>query len=305
MSRSDEMKRFLLNYPQEERISTFLLDFLWNEINVARNSEDYQLWVISPWIMDSRFDLSFKGGFQNLWPGFTKSSISLKQIFKKFLEYNSKIRIVCRPPHLLIPPQNFANFRDMKTTLDELDNLIDQVGKQKDNVVYVGAENEALKEKMSQTLLEIKKKMGYLRFFLDGLRHSCIGFSNVLTFIDDLVNFSPENIEVFFNYRLHAKIILGKYGGFIGSANLTHSGLNYNDEIMAYISDEKTIEKLREMCSNLALSPVDWWKKRADEYSVRREYERQLGIEKLTKIVNDKNLPSDVREALEIVGIIR
>jgi len=74
---------------------------------------------------------------------------------------------------------------------------------------------------------------------------------------------------------------------------------------MAYIADEQMLQELREICAYLAKSPDDWWKKRSSEYSVQREYERQIGIEELNKILNDRNLPTDVREALEIVGMIR
>ena len=85
------VKKILLNYPQDERISTFLLDFFWNELNIARNTEEYELWIVSPWITDSLLDLSAKGEFGNVWPGFSKSSIPLKSILQKFLEYDRKI----------------------------------------------------------------------------------------------------------------------------------------------------------------------------------------------------------------------
>ena len=299
------MKKFLLNYPQNERISTFLLDFFWNELNVARSTKNYELWLISPWITDSYLDLSSKGTFSDLWPGFTKSSLSLKQILKKFLEYDSKIKLVCLPPHSLVSPKNLSDFYEFKVILNEMDNLFKELDEQLEKMVCISSSQKILRERIVKRVSELKQRMSGLRNYLNRFRQNSKGYSDVLTFIYDLINFKPKNVDVYFNYRLHAKIILGKYGGFIGSANITNRGLNFNDEIFLYITDEELLEELRKICSYLARSENEWWKKRVDEYPAEYEYVRQIGRDKLMKIINDEDVPKDIKEIFEIIGILR
>ena len=80
----------------------------------------------------------------------------------------------------------------------------------------------------------------------------------VLSFIQDLKEYGGQFVEVSYNYRLHAKILVGKFGGFFGSANITHSGFNYNDELFAYLTEERSFEL--SIAKNLG-NESQWWRR--------------------------------------------
>jgi len=296
--------RFLLNYPQNERISTQLLDFFWSELVYARSMTDHELWIVSPWITESHFDLSVRGSYEDLWPGFTKSSIPLSFILKKFIDYQSTINIVCRPPHILVPAENLLAFHDTKTKFAQMEHLFEELNQLLGEIKYLTSNQRKLKVDIESVTMDLRRISGELRVFLDILRRASKGQSDTIAFIQDIKSYGHDRVNIYYNYRLHAKILLGKLGGFIGSANVTHSGFNFNDELLFYMTDKETLKVLRIIASRLAQFEGDWWKKKSSEYSLSYEYRRQVGDEALLKaIARSKELPDDIKEVLGLLGI--
>ncbi|MEM2111078.1 MAG: hypothetical protein QXX08_04275 [Candidatus Bathyarchaeia archaeon] len=295
--------RFLLNYPQSERISNSVLDFFLAELTYARSTSDHELWIVSPWITDSNFDLSYRGEFDDIWPGFTKSSISFSYILKKFIDYGSTINFVLRPPHILVPLSNLLAFLDTSEKLAQMEKSFDELSRLLGQIRCLSSDQRKKKTEIDKTFGELYSNASGLRFLLDGLRTAARGQSDVLAFIQDVKNYSSEQVQIFYNYKLHAKILLGKFGGFFGSANITHSGLNYNDELFAFVNDEESVHELLEIARKLAYSEDDWWKRKATRYSISYEYKRQLGGESFLLKVRSKEFPEELHEVLEILGI--
>lgn len=298
-------KSFLLNYPQNERISMKLLDFFLTELVYARSTKDHELWVVSPWITESNFDLSTRGNYEDLFPGFTKSSISLSQVLKKFIDFQTTINIVVRPPHLLVPIQNFLRFHNTKKKLVQIEQAFGKLGKLQEQIIPLSSSQKELKTRIENLTSEIEGLCGQLRVVLDIFRGFSKGQSRVISFIQDIYGYEPDRVNIYYNYRLHAKILLGKFGGFYGSANVTHSGFNYNDELFSYVTDEKEIEILRRISNTLAQSENEWWKKKLNRYSLWYEYRRRVGNETLLReIVTSKEFPSDMKEVLDLLGLL-
>ena len=296
--------KFILNYPQSERISTFILDFFLAELEYARSADDHELWIVSPWIYDFNFDLSTRGSYDNLWPGYTKSSISFSSILKKFLDYQSTINIVCRPPHKLVPFENFIIFHQTKERMTEIENLFDELLKLEENMKHLTSNQRKLKENILTLTEELRNACSELRFLLDFFRESAKGHSDVISFIQDIKQYEPNKVNIYYNSRLHAKILLGKVGGFFGSANITHSGFNYNDELFVYTAEKEVLDALHLIVTNLAQSEEFGWRKKSSDYSILYEYQKQTGnIELIREIARSDDLPEDLREVFEILGI--
>jgi hypothetical protein len=296
--------RFLTNYP--EKISTQILDFFLAELTYARFERDHELWLVSPWLTECNFDLSERGVYQDLWPGYGKSSISLSSILKKFIDYQSKINIICRPPHLLVPIENISLFYDTKKKMTHIENLFDLLGIMYDNIQDVTMSIKKLKSDIKELTSNIRSTFGELRIFLDILRRNALGQSDVIAFIKDVQNYNPDKVNIYYNYRLHAKILLGKTSGFFGSANITHSGFNFNDELFFYVTDQNILNELHNIAVQLAYQRGgEWWKKKSNEYSVLREYQRQL-IDKsvINEIKSSKDLPEELKVVLELLELI-
>jgi hypothetical protein len=296
--------RFLTNYP--EKISTQILDFFLAELTYARFERDHELWLVSPWLTECNFDLSERGVYQDLWPGYGKSSISLSSILKKFIDYQSKINIICRPPHLLVPIENISLFYDTKKKMTYIENLFDELGKMYDNIQDVNTAIKKLKSDIKELTSYIRSTFGELRIFLDILRRNAVGQSDVIAFIKDVQNYNPDNVNIYYNYRLHAKILLGKTSGFFGSANITHSGFNFNDELFFYVTDQNILNELHKIVVRLAQwREGEWWKKKSNEYSLLQEYQRQL-VDKsvINEIKSSKDLPEELKVVLEILDLL-
>ena len=297
--------KFLLNYPESERISTQLLDFFWAELVYARSGEEHELWIVSPWITESSFDLSNRGNYRDVFPGFTKSSIPLSHVLKKFIDYQSTINIVCRPPHLLVPIRNFLVFHDVKKNLTQIEQLFGQLTELQGSIKYLTSSQRRLKTNIENLTSDIADKCGDLRFLLGIFRGASRGNSNVIAFLQDVYGHGPDRVNIYYNYRLHAKILLGEFGGFFGSANVTHSGFNFNDELLFYVTDKETLETLRDISNRLAQFEGDWWKKKSEKYSVLYEYRRLVRDEALLReIAGSKELPDDMKEVLELLGVL-
>jgi len=296
--------KFILNYPQNERISTFILDFFLAELEYARSADDHELWIVSPWIYDFNFDLSTRGSYDNLWPGYTKSSIPFSSILKKFLDYQSTINIICRPPHELIPFENFKIFHQTKERIVEIEKLFKDLLELEENIRPLSFEQKRLKESILSLTKELQDTCSELRFLLDHFRESAKGHSNVISFIQNIKRYAPDKVNIYYNYRLHAKILLGKLGGFFGSANITHRGFNYNDELLAYTAEKEILDALHIIVVKLAQSEEFWWRKKSTAYSILYEYQKQAGnLELIKEMTRSDDLPEDLREIFELLGI--
>jgi hypothetical protein len=295
--------RFLINYP--EKISTQILDFFLAELTYARFAKDHELWLVSPWITECNFDLSDRGVYQDLWPGFSKSSISLSSILKKFVDYQSKINIICRPPHLLVPIENISLFHETKKKIAQIENLFEKLATMHDKISEMTTSHRMLKSDIKELTSTIRSTFGELRIFLDILRRNALGQSDVIAFVKDLQNYNPNKVNIYYNYRLHAKILLGKTAGFFGSANITHSGFNFNDELFFYVTDQNILNELHTIAVRLAQQHEgEWWKRKSNEYSILREYQRQLTDKSaIDEMKSSKDFPDDLKAVLELLEL--
>lgn len=293
--------RFLLNYPENQSISNHLIDFFWAELAYSRANRDHELYLVSPWITESNFDLSERKVFEDLWPGFSKTSIPLSLILKKFLDYDSKIHITCRPPHMLVSIGGYVNYDNTKQKINKINDLFTKLSELEEEISELASKQKLLKADIKSKTKDLDDSVSELKFILDIFHSQAKNQHAVLSFIQDLKEYGGQFVEVSYNYRLHAKILVGKFGGFFGSANITHSGFNYNDELFAYLTEENAVSELRGIAKNLG-NESQWWRKTAERYSPWYEFSRQVGKDTLSEVLKSTNLSNDLKEILQLIG---
>jgi phosphatidylserine/phosphatidylglycerophosphate/cardiolipin synthase-like enzyme len=109
-------------------------------------------------------------------------------------------------------------------------------------------------------------------------RSQARGNADVIFFTKELQDYGGKSVEIHFNTRLHAKILIGKFGAFLGSANVTHSGFNYNDELFVHLTDKEIVNELRIIALNLGERTKDeWWRTSSLDYHPFYEFSRKIG----------------------------
>ncbi|WP_048145895.1 phospholipase D-like domain-containing protein [Methanoplanus limicola] len=314
MSNSSESKKepssqFILNYPEEESISEHLLDFFCAELIYARmkDKDPNSLWLISPWITESKFSFSSRGCFADLFPGYSRGTIYFSEILNKFLEYGTEINFVCYPPHKLVDIKQIYKYHDSLCKIN--------------SICKSNKENKTETEDDKQNLIE--EIINNSRKELSSAREKAKGKSYVISFIRKIEQNAPPEakINIYYNERLHAKIILGKNAALFGSANLTHSGFNWNDELLSYETNPVILDRMLKVAGKLSNSEYkdnkknnndnsseeknngNIWKLASDKYSAKEKFEQIIGHAKLEKIISSEQLPSEIQDILKDCGI--
>lgn len=151
-------------------------------------------------------------------------------------------------------------------------------------------------------LTELIKKEIKENFKMNGEREQnrSADHSDVISIIQDIKQYAPDRVQLYYNDKLHSKIIIGKLGALFGSSNVTYSGLNSNDELMYYITDEDIINSLNLIAKNL--SRGEPWKINSNNYSILNAFQRKIEDYKLKKILETK-LPTTMKNTLEMIGL--
>jgi hypothetical protein len=296
--------RFLCNYPQEERISMQVVDFFTAELIFARSQpEKHTVWVISPWIIESQFDLSERGAMEDFFPEYAESTIPFSAFIKKLLDYGTRVNFVCKAPHDLMNIRVFHGYLVLNDKFKKIGDLFDSI--QQLQVEGMSSMTSGAREKKAEVLQQTAK----LRSVVDGFRryqnsaiHTAIGRSDVIAYVQSFKQYAPEQVRIFYNQKLHAKLLIGKYGGFFGSANITYSGLNTNDELWTYVSDPAILQQLHYHASRFAHAEGYGWKMSAEKYSIQYAMEKLIEGYKLEEILT-ADLPDELCDLLELVRL--
>jgi len=158
---------------------------------------DSQFFIVSPWIRNILFRTSVRGDLR-LALSHTPSRISLLKLLEEFLRRGGRLTLVCLPPHRLIYQGDIDSLVQLFRLREIVENpnlkltLSSQINKATSSIL--------VNKPMIDFLATLKKKYG-------------------------------ERVEIIFNERLHAKIYLGEQIAMVGSANITNSGFQYNDEV--------------------------------------------------------------------------
>ena|GEM_PF-4704206 len=296
------MANLFRNYPEDRSISTHLLDFLWAELAVARGKTGHELWLVSPWISESSFDLSRRGEYTDFWPGYSRSSIPLTDILTKFLDFGTTLNIVCKPPHSHISVANIQRYSSASTTLAGLGDLANKASSLAQELKTLNPDQTAVKNELVASIDDIRAGASDLHWVLGDLRKGAAGHRDVLDFLRKLTEYRGSSVRITYNYRLHAKIIAGDTGAFLGSANVTHSGFNFNDEVYLYTAEAPLVDSIRNIARLFATAEY-WWRKPLQDYSVWPEARRQVGGDKELKKLLSEKMPNDLVEAIELLGL--
>lgn len=299
---------FLYNYPVESKISDRMFDFFCSEVLYALSKpKDQHLWIVTPWIRDSQFSTYSRGNISHLFPQSSGTFIMLSDILKRLLELGVKITLVCLPPHKLLNLQCYSNYIEIEKNLqDILDNnkgILRLLNEFAEPTVEVGYSLREIKER-EEKIIKIatqrcNSEMDYEKF--RSMQHL-----DMFEFLKNLQNApGSEHLELVYNESLHAKIIVGKFGGFFGSANITYSGLNKNDELFAYITDESDLYQLKEGARSFSeKSKEKYGVSSSDKYSPISAFTKASSISEyqLNEWLNYP-FPEEMLLMLEICGL--
>lgn len=204
----------------ESAIAGRVVDLLLGSISIPARP----VWVVSPWITDFEVDLRARG---LLLPqlGFERTSIRLGDLLKLCARWN-QVSVVVRPPHVLFGRGDLVRLVDL---LQARATLL------ADKEPALGLARPAL------ALLESETE----RIVTDATSHR-----DTIRFVRSVAG--ERNITVHFNPRLHGKILVTPAGALAGSANLTWSGMNSNDEVMLEVSEPDEIEQLHKVAEEMA-----------------------------------------------------
>lgn len=247
---------FLYNYPVESKISDRMFDFFCSEVLYALSKpKDQHLWIVTPWIGDSQFSTFSRGNISHLFPQSGGTFIMLSDILKRLLELGVNITLVCLPPHELLNLQCYRNYINIEKNLqDIIDNnkeILRLLNGFAEPTVDVGYSIREIKEREENL---IKTAIDRCNSEMNSEKFRAMKNLYMFEFLKNLLHApGSEHLELVYNESLHAKIVVGKYGGFFGSANITYSGLNKNDELFAYITEESDLTILKEGAHSFSL----------------------------------------------------
>lgn len=301
--------RFLMNYPENEKISSQVIDFLYAELLSARamgmKRETHHIWFVSPWISENDFDLSQRGPMADLFPGYTMGKISFSTIIKKFLDYGSTVHIVCKPPHQLINIRSYYQYLTLQRQFRGMEKEFLDLKSLEEGISGLSSAKKAEKEQIQARTDSLFRYIGKFRSNFEKERRKAIGRIDVVELLFGIKSYRPEKVNVTYNSKIHAKVILGKNGAFFGSANLTQNGFNNNDELFAFVTDPATLEDL---CisvyrlANVQKTDNGRWKFEQDQYSIEQALQREIEDYKLKQILK-ADLPEDLRRGLDLLGL--
>ncbi|MEM1577078.1 MAG: phospholipase D-like domain-containing protein [Archaeoglobaceae archaeon] len=265
--------KLVFNY-EIATIKTALLDNLLNELALAKSGVHSVLWLISPWIKDFEFSLRGRRSLAVLL-GEPGSSVSLLELLEKYSSYGGEIRLVSYPPHMLFDAECIQRIIQLLEIRKELE---------KSKVPEI-----TLEELINVINKEINMLTEQVTTHVDVIR-----FQNSISTL--------PNSQVYFNERLHAKIILGTNFSMIGSANITPGGFIRNDEVYLIVDDANILKEIKEFCENM-IKPEGvrrYFVVNKNHYDIHKKIDKEL-LEQIN--MHLKEIPLGIKEVLELSGI--
>jgi phosphatidylserine/phosphatidylglycerophosphate/cardiolipin synthase-like enzyme len=199
-----------------ERIRSLLLDSL--------SATGGEMWIISPWLTDVDFSVSEAGHFASALGG-SRERVLLSEVLEHAAE-RFDIHVITRPPHQLVRTSLLTRLQEKCTVY--------QRAKESES-----ARQDATYEDIMAALLD---EIEYLAD--EVVKH--------VSTLQCASNFLDAGADLLYRPSLHAKLFWTPFGAMVGSANLTHSGLFQNPELVLETSNDEQIENLRRAACDLA-----------------------------------------------------
>ena len=205
-----------MNYP-DTKIIDMIIETIENEITKPIGS----LTIISPWFYD--FPIKLHGRANSFLHDQYGGKLDFFTLISDIAEMDHiELSIVCTPPDNQISPYDIKNIINTYTIVDKYLNqnydaydkdLIDQ----KEN-----ADNQARKLKRDAKWYSLLSEIS-------------------------------DRVDIHFNDKLHAKVIITPNSVLLGSANMSYSGVLVSDELMVRVTNKEDVEKLQLKCNNFKL----------------------------------------------------
>jgi phosphatidylserine/phosphatidylglycerophosphate/cardiolipin synthase-like enzyme len=199
-----------------ERIRSLLLDSL--------SATGGKMWIISPWLTDVDLSVSEAGHFASALGG-SRERVSLSELLGHAAE-RFDVQMVTRPPHQLVQASLLKRLQE------------------KCAVYQRAKENESARQ--DATYEDIMAAL------LDEVEHLADDVVKHISTLRCASNFLDAGVDLWYRPSLHAKLLWTPFGATVGSANLTHSGLFQNPELVLETSTDDQIESLRRAAHELA-----------------------------------------------------
>lgn len=206
-------------YPEPAGIAPRIVDLMIG----ALTAEGATIWLVSPWMTDFDFDLQSRGVLLPYF-GSERTSVTFCELVKLVARRN-QVSVLLRPPHVLIGRGDLARTVELLRARAALAPAADDSA--------VRAALALLEHETERIASSAVSQRGTIEFARTLRRHA--------------------NISVRFNPRLHAKIVTTPAAALVGSANLTWSGMNSNDEIMVQVDEPSAIAQLGAMARAMSL----------------------------------------------------
>jgi len=199
-----------------ERVRSLLLDSL--------SATGDELWIISPWLTDVEFSVSRAGHFSSVLGG-GRERMSLSEILEPVAQ-RFDVRVLTRPPHQLVQVSLLKRLQEKC-------------------VVYQRAkENESARQDVTYEDI--------MAALLDEIEHLADDVVRHISTLRCASNFLDAGVDLWYRPSLHAKLLWTPFGAAVGSANLTHSGLFQNPELVLETSTDGQIDRLQRAAHELA-----------------------------------------------------
>ena len=201
----------LLTVYPEPTIERRVCDLLLGSLG-ARGQE---IWLVSPWITDFEIDLTDRGLFAPSL-GSAIETVRLSGLLAVLAQDNA-VNIVSRPPDVHFGWGNLTRLVELFAARSALAS---------------GPASDAAHLALALLERESDAVIGALQSHIDTVR-----------FCRDMRG--RRGVTLWFNRRLHAKLLCTPSGAITGSANFTRSGMHYNDELSLQADDATDVAQLR------------------------------------------------------------
>lgn len=238
----------LRNRPSDEDqiwngLLDILLDYL-QETKTATSSESLSLFLVSPWFSNMTYPIQGRSLHMEAF-GQPYSQLDLIKILKKIVGHLVENSLPHRVRVVCRPPHDLIS----------------------NNVLELLEEHSGLSASLKLYLLDQAASQKGTIDLLYGLHQVDPEWSKTSVAYDD---------------RLHAKIVCSNNFAFVGSANITYSGLYYNNEIALFIADSPGVERILKVCNDIWEHSVplkNYRRWREEEYTLLMERLMNLGKE--------------------------
>ena len=299
---------YLYNYPESSKISERMLDFFCSEVLYSLSRpKDQHLWIVSPWIREIQFPIVSRGDISHLFPDNNGSFITLSEILLRLIEQGVKITIVCLPPHKLVSLQKYLYYIDIEMQISKMRQSFENLHQDLAEI-----SQNAPTDKFRTNVLSIEDVLNDLQTSAiqkysmqqDSIKFGVMRHKDMLEFLRKMqISSNDKLFEVVYNEKLHAKMVIGSFGGFFGSANITPSGLNSNDEFYVYVQGEEEILKLRKSANSF----TEWIKGKtglhpSNKYPAKYAFGLKIDEDRLNNLLKYP-FPEEMLQVLELSNL--